>query len=158
MTCSFMPFLHSLNKEHSLGTLECQANGMLVLPISFLYIKWPNRCDVITFHLNFSLCASGLLVTLNTSLPCSTLRFINSQAKFKVKCVSRGLCSGVADVRMMADSEGQLLPIHIIYISPLMKQKVPQLPSTHIVGCLECDHDSDAAAVLVPLAVRFCNG
>ena len=39
MACSFMPFLHSLNKEHSLGTYEGQANEMLVLPIFSMH-KW----------------------------------------------------------------------------------------------------------------------
>ena len=41
--CSCMPFLHSLNKEHSLGTQKRQANGMLVSLI-FLYIKWSYHC------------------------------------------------------------------------------------------------------------------
>ena len=28
-------YIHTINKEHSLGTSECHANGMLVLPIFF---------------------------------------------------------------------------------------------------------------------------
>ena len=60
---NFMPFLHSLNEKHSLGAHGRQANGMLVSPI-FLCIKWPHHChhcNVITFHMHFCLCASGLL-------------------------------------------------------------------------------------------------
>ena len=131
MTCSFMTFLHSLNKEHSLGTHECQANGMLVLPIYFLHIKWPNMMWRHYIPHEFQLVCKWSIGHLRHQSAMQHIEIYHFTAKFKVKCVCRGLCSGVAEVHMMADSEGQSLPIRIIYISPLMKQKVPQLPGTH---------------------------
>ena len=56
MSCSFVPFLHSLNKEHSLGTQECQANGMLVLSIISIHKVVPRSPPDVTSYIPISAC------------------------------------------------------------------------------------------------------